>query len=337
MRIGFTIVTIISALTFSVLTQPTLAATYVIDAALPAGGDREHSFIGGTWREDRNTCVLPPEPYPGLLIDAGDALTIESATNVRMPGFVSVRGYMHNKGSIDIIDPEGELWTISWPCCHGTILNDGVISVHRQSLTNHNKGQIINHGSIEVESGGRFFTVGYASFINHGTTTIHTGGYLSFQGGVVLNEGWIVNDEFFGMGGSFRPSLDNRGSFVNSSMFETYPGATVNNSGTITNGASAWIQNEVPFFNPGTVENEGNFENTGELMSSGTLGNGPAGTVTNLGTLVVSVTSHALVDSPAPGDAIWLLVRSAGGTYDTARPSQVASRDNGIAAPCFLP
>jgi len=438
MRIGFKIVTFISALTFSVLTQPTLAATYAIDAGLPAGGDCEHPFIGGIWVEDWNTCVLPSDPYPGLLIDAGDTLTIESATHVLMPGYVRVRGYMHNKGSIDVVDPEGELWTISWPSSHGTILNDGSIAVHRQSLTNHNRGKIINNGSIDVESGGRFHTVGHASFINHGTTTIHAGGYLSFQGGIVLNEGWIINDDLFGMGGPFRPHLDNRGDFVNNATFETYPGATVNNRGTITNAVSASIENQVPFFNSGTVENDGSIENTGELVSSGTLGNGPAGAVTNLGILTndgailndglvdnmatlgnyssidnagvidnpgvivnvcpgvisgnpvlqnppidevwietvagdvfswcelagadyqvamgdilkfpygsyvqaahdcvnVSVTFHALPDSPPPGDAIWLLVRTANGTYDTARPSQVGSRDNGIAALCFLP
>jgi hypothetical protein len=70
MRIGLTIVAFILAWTFSVLIRPMLAATYVINAALPAGGDCEHPLIGGTRHEDRDTCVFPPNPHPGLLIDA---------------------------------------------------------------------------------------------------------------------------------------------------------------------------------------------------------------------------------------------------------------------------
>jgi hypothetical protein len=46
-----------------------------------------------------------------------------------------------------------------------------------------------------------------------------------------------------------------------------------------------------------------------------------------------TVTSLMITETPAPGQALWFLIRGEeGGTYDSARPSQVASRDDEIAA-----
>ena len=412
-------------LVFSLPALPAHGETYVIDAALPNGGDCENPPIDGIWNAATSTCVLPEIPYPGVWIEAQDVLTIESSTFVEINCQVGVTGLVHNRGDVQIMPPSGEFSVTKVGYDAGTLLNDGAIVVASHSLVNHNYTLMVNHGTIDVTATGRFVNTGFSTFTNTGTVTNQVGGIVSIQGGTIFNEGTFVNYDYAGMGGCCAPAFDNRGTFVNHAEFYVRDDTVFTNRETAVNGLGASFENEGLLVNTGTFDNDGTLYSIAALRSSGTIDNDAAATFTNEGVMAndgllvneghtenldtignyghidnlgtfansnrvlnvcastlsgdplignppldgvtieqmtadgtfqwcevggagyqvvtadldswgilqcedVGVNAYTLADTPDPGNATLLLVRTVDSTWDTACPEQVGSRDDWI-------
>ena len=230
--------------------------------------------MGGSW-DGSGTCTLERD----FDLGSGDALLIDPAAALAIPSGVTFT----NNGTVtdygEIINSQGGFvansGTITAFIANGTMINDGSMSNDPDGSISveHPPQSSVQIGSFNFTNSGSLYNLG--SFVDFGNIT-NSGDALIINSGSFTFDSATIN-----VGKFSAPVTFNVGNFTNSAGgVVTEDGATINNTGTITNaGTFAEAQHVFSRINNvGTLTNNGTISSYGYLVNAG-------GTIVNSGTL----------------------------------------------------
>ncbi len=284
--------------------------TYIIDST--GGNCADPVKIGGTWNQNTLTCTLTSnKTVNNLTIESGGTLDITNGVTFTITGTLTNNGIIENKGTLDndgIIENKGSITNEgSIDNRSHNIINNGTIEyndngntiVYGTSTSSNNQGNITNHGTITLNHG--YFTNIDGNIENHGTVNVQGDSHIQSSG----NNSIINNYDIFFIGNNARADGDgefnndggkiinngilsvvtliNTGNIENQGIFGSYPGANMENNGTIvndfifringilTNESSVINNDKIEIKETGTIENNSSIENNGIIQNDGSI------------------------------------------------------------------